>query len=112
MPAYLVYICQEVVDRDELERYWSLIGPTLEGTGARNIATYTHFEQLEGDPVEGVAVVEFPSADVARRWYESEAYRAIRHHRISGARYIGLLVEGGALPPAERMPATKGRRRA
>ena len=23
MPAYLVYICQEVVDREELERYWS-----------------------------------------------------------------------------------------
>jgi hypothetical protein len=38
-----------------------------------NIATYTHFEQLEGDPVEGVAVVELPSADVARRCHDSVA---------------------------------------
>jgi hypothetical protein len=31
MPAYFVYICQEVVDRSELKIYWSKIGPTLDG---------------------------------------------------------------------------------
>jgi hypothetical protein len=39
--------------------------------------------------------------------HSSPAYRAIRHHRENGARYIGLLVEGGALPPELRMPQTK-----
>jgi len=61
MAAYFVYICQEVVDRSELETYWSKIGPTLEGYGARSVAAYTPFEQLEGDAVDGAAVVEFPS---------------------------------------------------
>ncbi|HET9831083.1 MAG TPA: DUF1330 domain-containing protein [Vicinamibacterales bacterium] len=63
MRAYFVYICQEVVDRSELEIYWSKIGSTLEGYGAGSIAAYTPFEQLEGDTVDGAAVVEFPSME-------------------------------------------------
>jgi uncharacterized protein (DUF1330 family) len=110
MPAYFVYLCQEVIDRAELDLYWEKIVPTLEGYGAKSVASYTAFEQLEGPPVEGVAVVEFPSRDAARAWYDSEAYRAIRHHRERGARYIGLLVEGGFVPAELRMPHTKGRR--
>jgi len=71
---------------------------------------FTPFEQLEGDAVDGAAVVEFPSMELAKAWYDSPAYRAIMHHRQQGARYIGLLMEGG-LPPVElRMPHTKTRK--
>jgi uncharacterized protein (DUF1330 family) len=48
-------------------------------------------------------VIEFPSFEIAKAWYDSPAYRAIRHHREKGARYIGLRVQGGALPPDKRM---------
>jgi uncharacterized protein (DUF1330 family) len=109
VPAYFVYVCQEVINRAELEVYWDKIGPTLAGYGAKNLAAYTPFEPLEGEPVDGVAVIEFPSRDVAKAWYDSAPYRAIRHHRQNGARYIGLLVEGGALPPELRMPRTRDR---
>lgn len=110
MPAYFVYICQKVIDRSELEIYWSQIGATLEGYNAKNVATYTPFEHLEGDAVDGAAVIEFPSMELAKAWYNSPAYRAIRHHREQGARYIGLLMEGGAMPPELRMPHTKTRK--
>jgi hypothetical protein len=74
-------------------------------------APYTRFEQLEGeDKVEGVAVVEFPSFERAKEWYNSRAYRDIRRYRTQGAKYIGVIAEGGALPPDQRMPQTKGRR--
>ena len=110
MAAYFVYICLEVVDRSELEIYWSKIGPTLEGYSVRPVAAYTPFEQLEGDAVDGAAVVEFPSMEVAKDWYNSPGYRAIIHHRQQGARYIGLLMEGG-MPPVElRMPHMKTRK--
>ena len=109
MPAYFVYICQKVIDRKELETYWEKIVPTLEGYRAKSVAAYTQFEQLEGNPVDGAAVVEFPSFEKAKEWYNSPAYRAIRHHRMNGAKYIGLLMEGGMLPPELRMPHTKGR---
>ena len=87
--------CQEVVDRSELEIYWSKIGATLGGYDVRPVAAYTPFEQLEGDAVDGAAVLEFPSMELAKAWYNSPAYRAIIHHRQQGARYIGLLMEGG-----------------
>ncbi len=53
--------------------------------------------------MRGVAVIEFPSFEIARALYDSPAYRAIRHHRGKGARYIGLLAQGRALPPDQRM---------
>jgi len=65
MPAYFVYICQKVIDRHQLEIYWSKIGSTLEGYGATNLAAYTPFERLEGEQVDGVAVIEFPSFEMA-----------------------------------------------
>ncbi len=38
MATYFVYICQEIFDRTELATYWELIGPTLKGFSAKNIA--------------------------------------------------------------------------
>ena len=110
MPAYFVYVCLEVMDRSELEIYWQKIMPTLEGIAIKPIAAYTHFEHLDGPKPEGAAVFEFPSMEVARSWYNSPAYRAIRHHRERGAKYIGILMEGGALPANLRMPQTIGNR--
>lgn len=99
-----------MIDRAELETYWAKIGPTLANYRPKSIVGYTPFEQLEGDRVDGVAVIGFESFESAKSWYESPAYRAIRHHREKGARYIGLLAEGGSLPPELRMPATKDRK--
>src|SRR5260370_28997627 len=88
MPAYFVYVCQEVLDRAKLEAYWREIVPTLEGYGARSLSAYAPFEQLEREPVEGVVVVEFRSRERARAGYERDAYKAIRHLRIETARYV------------------------
>ncbi len=107
MPAYFVYVCQEVDNRKELETYWAKIGPTLQGYNVKNIVGYTAFEQLEGEHVEGVAVIEFETFELAKEWYESPAYRAIKHHRTDAARYIGVIAHGGSLPPDQRMPQTK-----
>ena len=110
MPAYFVYVYREVIDCDLLETYGSKSGPTLDCYQPRSIAACTPFQQLEGDSVDGVAVIEFPSAAIARAWYDSPGYQAIRHHREAGAHTIGLLVEGGALPLEQRMAHTKDRR--
>ena len=48
------------------------------------MAAYTPFEQLEGDSVDGAAVVEFPFMELAKAWYDSPAYRAIMHDRQQG----------------------------
>ena len=51
-------------------------------------------EVLEGPEVEGVVILEFPSFDEAKAWYDSPAYREVREHRFRGADYRAVIVEG------------------
>ena len=48
---------------------------------------YGRHEVLEGDPVEGVVIAEFPTFEAAKAWYDSPAYQAIRPRRLKGAIY-------------------------
>ena len=74
MPAYLLATVESVKDRRRLEEYWSRVGATFEGYGAKHLAAYTPFKLLEGKgPIEGIAVIDFPDMEAARRWYESPA---------------------------------------
>ena len=109
MPAYVVYICEDVSDREELETYWKEIPPTFMGFDVRLLTAYRPFELLEGEgSVEGVVVAEFPSMEEAKRWYNSPGYVAARQHRMRGAKYLGLLVDGGFTESVdERMPQTR-----
>ena len=62
MAAYLVYICQSVSDRKELETYWKDMPRTLMGFDIKLHTAYRPFQLLEGEgPVEGVVVAGFPS---------------------------------------------------
>jgi ABC-type iron transport system FetAB ATPase subunit len=47
MPAYLVYICQGVSDRKELETYWKDMPPTFMGFDVKLHTVYRPFELLE-----------------------------------------------------------------
>ena len=109
MSAYLVYVCQGVSDRKELETYWKKIPPTFAGFDVKMHTAYRPFEILEGEgPVEGIVVAEFSSMEEARRWYNSPGYVAVRPHRTRGAKYLGLLVDGGVTSNFdERMPQTR-----
>jgi|ERR1700691_1427983 uncharacterized protein (DUF1330 family) len=108
MPAYLVFICRGVTDRKGLEAYWAGVKRTLEGLDVKPHIAYTRFEILEGGgPVEGVVMMEFPSYEIARKWYDSPQYCEVRKHRTDAADYLGLLVEGGYLPVEKRMPQFK-----
>jgi uncharacterized protein (DUF1330 family) len=105
MPAYLIAICRGVSDRTRLEQYWERSRPTFKGTDARLLAVYTQFRVLEPvGVVEGVVLVEFPSMEVATRWYESAAYQDVRKYRIGAAQFEIVLVDGGVIEGGERMP--------
>lgn len=105
MPAFLIYICQSVEDREELETYWRDAPPTFAGYDFSPLAVYTPFDLLEGEgPVEGVVVAQFSSMEEGRKWFNSPEYSAVRKHRERGGRYLGLLVDGGMIvDPKARM---------
>jgi uncharacterized protein (DUF1330 family) len=87
----VITITKSVNDRRGLEEYWSRAGVTFQGTGAARLAIYTPFKLLEGNgPIEGVALIEFPDMETASRWYESDAYQAVKQFRL-GASDIELI---------------------
>ena len=112
MSAYLVYLCQSVNDRDELETYWDKVSETFVGVDIKLLSAYAALELLEGEgPFEGVVVAEFPSMEAAKEWYNGAAYTEVRQHRIRGAKYIGLLVDGDVMINVDdRMPHTRDNR--
>jgi uncharacterized protein (DUF1330 family) len=107
-PAYVVFVCREILDQEALNMYRQRVNGTLVGHPARVLIDHGRFLILEGQgPVEGVTVYEFPSRDAARSWYDSVAYREVQQHRKMGAKYLAVLAEGGVPPVEQRMPHTK-----
>jgi uncharacterized protein (DUF1330 family) len=107
-PAYVVFVCREIVDQEELNKYRQCVNGTLVGHPARVLIDHGRFLILEGQgPVEGVTVYEFPSREAAQSWYDSMAYREVRQHRKTGAKYLVILTEGGVPPVEQRMPRTR-----
>jgi hypothetical protein len=50
---------------------------------------------LEGDPMpERIFIIEFPTADAARRWYQSDDYQEALKTRLSASSGRVFLIEG------------------
>ena len=94
MPTYVVFTRESTKDAAEMKTYSQKVGPTLAGHPIKVLAAYGKQEVLEGPPVEGVVILEFPSIQAAKAWYNSPAYREVREHRFRGAEYRAVIVEG------------------
>lgn len=94
MATYVVFIRENTTDPAELAIYSQKAGSTLAGHPVKVLAAYGSQEVLEGPDVEGVVIVEFPTPEDAKAWYDSPAYREAREHRFKGANYRAIMVEG------------------
>lgn len=99
MSAYVVLIREETTDPAQLQQYAQLARAARAGHDITRLAFYGRLDVLEGPPAEGVAVLRFPDMDAARAWYDSPAYQEARRHRLQGAHYRMLLVEGSDVAP-------------
>lgn len=99
MPAYMLFLREDAVTDPEAMRTYSAMnrqnaGAFVEKYGIKPLAVYGATEAFEGDAPDGVIILEFPSADDARAWYASPEYQAALIHRMRGAEYRALLIEG------------------
>ena len=94
MSAYAIFIRRRTNIPAELEVYSRKAPASLAGHEITIHALYGHHEAVEGPEIEGAAILEFPSFAEAKRWYDSPSYRDAREHRLRGADYIGIIVEG------------------
>jgi uncharacterized protein (DUF1330 family) len=94
MAAYLI-VELDVHDPATFEEYRKQVPPTIAAYGGRYVVRGGASETLEGDwRPKRVVVLEFPSAEEARRWYRSPEYAPLMALRHKAARSRMLLVEG------------------
>jgi uncharacterized protein (DUF1330 family) len=94
MKGYLVFTRDKMLDKDEMAAYSKEVPATFAGHELKILALYGAHEDLEGAATEGSVIVEFPSIEAAKSWYNSPAYRKAREHRFKGAAYRVMLIEG------------------
>ena len=94
MVAYAVFIRDRLRDPEKMQTYLDEVGATFEGHQARRLVGHGAFEMLEGAAMESVVIMEFPSTEAARAWYDSAAYREVRRLRHLAADYRAFIVEG------------------
>jgi uncharacterized protein (DUF1330 family) len=94
MPVYFI-VDNEVTDSAGFEEYRKQVSMTVEKYGGRFLVRGGQIQTLEGDwRPKRIVVTEFPSIEQARRWYDSEEYRALKALRSRSARGSVVLVEG------------------
>ena len=94
MPAYIIADV-DVKDVEAFEPYKKPTAESIAKYGGRFLVQSSRHEVLEGawNPTR-LVVVEFPSIEAAKRWYESEEYRKPKAIRLQHAVSNMLLADG------------------
>jgi uncharacterized protein (DUF1330 family) len=94
MTTYAVFIRDETTNPAELEAYGPKSQAAAAGHPLTPLAVYGAFEVLEGPAIEGAVILQFPSMQDAKDWYNSDAYQDALRHRLAGAKYRVFFIEG------------------
>ncbi len=94
MPAYII-VDVDVKDAKAFEPYKQPTAASVAQYGGRFIVRSSEYEVLEGDwrPTR-LVVIEFPSVEAAKRWYDSPEYGKVLPIRLQHAVSKMLLVNG------------------
>jgi uncharacterized protein (DUF1330 family) len=74
MSAYVIFVRDRITDPEEFRKYEQSAGAAAAGHPLTPLAFYGALDTLEGPPVDGAVVLEFPTDADARTWYESPLY--------------------------------------
>ena len=94
MAAYLVADL-DIHDRKGFEEYRTGVAATIAKYGGRYLVRGGAHSKLEGtwEPTR-LVILEFPSMEQAKRWYDSDDYRGLKALRLKTAKTDVILVEG------------------
>jgi uncharacterized protein (DUF1330 family) len=94
MAAYIV-VDIDVHDAPGLEEYRREVPATVTKFGGRFLVRGGPFQVLEGGwQPKRMVLLEFPSVEQARRWYDSEEYRPLKAMRLKASTANLVLVDG------------------
>ena len=90
----------DVRDAATFARYREQVAPLIARHGGRYLVRGGEISVLEGSPsLKRLVVIEFPSLEAARTFYDSEAYRSVLALRLASSSGDVALVAGWE-PPA------------
>jgi uncharacterized protein (DUF1330 family) len=95
MPTSYVIVDIDITDPDRYAQYRELAAAAVEAAGGRYLVRGGATDVLEGDRTPSrLVLLEFPSMEAARAWYDSPAYVDARAVREGAAHGSFIAVEG------------------
>ncbi|HXF78628.1 MAG TPA: DUF1330 domain-containing protein [Usitatibacter sp.] len=96
MPAYILAEI-EVTNPEGYKAYTAMVPATIEKYGGRFLVRGGNNQPLEGDwPPRRRVIIEFPSFEQARKWFDSPDYEKPRALRKANSNGRLLLLDGVA----------------
>jgi uncharacterized protein (DUF1330 family) len=96
MPAYLIANVT-VIDAERFASYRAEVPAVVDRFGGRYLVRGGTIHPMEGTPgLDRLVILEFPTLDAARRFYDSADYAPLRRLREATTRSHVALVEGAA----------------
>jgi uncharacterized protein (DUF1330 family) len=95
MPAYVIADVRDAWDAAALEEYRRRNTDAVANHGGRFVVRGGEHAVLDGEWESlRIVVIEFPDADAARAWWDSEEYAALKELRRGASRTNIVLVDG------------------
>jgi uncharacterized protein (DUF1330 family) len=92
MAAYVIFIREgEVVDQAAMDAY--LGGMRTPPPDMKPLTVYGAMETIEGEAADGIVILEFPTVEAARDWYNGDYFEHAKL-RQKAAPYRGFIVAG------------------
>ena len=96
MPAYVIAEV-EITNPDGYKEYAAIVPATIQQYGGRFLVRGGKSEALEGDwPERRRVVIEFPSVEAARKWWDSPEYAKPKALRKANSNGRLILIEGAS----------------
>jgi uncharacterized protein (DUF1330 family) len=96
MPGYII-VNLDVHDPALFDKYREQVPPIIAAHGGRYIIRGAKPDHVEGKlPFKRLVVLEFPSVEAARKFYDCAEYQPVKKLRLDSARSDIAIVEGYA----------------
>ena len=94
MKAYVIAFVRKVELNAEIVEYLQRIDATIDPFGGRFVVHGSGAEVVEGDAVMDAIVIEFPSREQLRGWWDSPEYQRIKPLRTRNMDADVVFVDG------------------
>ena len=95
MSAYILFDNLTVSNPEDLETYKSKVGPIVEKHQGKYVVLGGKTRVVEGQPSPiYLVMIQFPSFEMAEKWYDSEEYKDLKALRLSATTSTGVIMEG------------------